>query len=105
MEYVKTLCSRFYTYEAINAVFRKTFRPVIIDNLNYDGITQPPTPSHKKLLDDQSYNEFVHDTKGRRKSKLYVHSVTRKVTTLGRVQQEKQWQIEKLQDRKMMVWI
>lgn len=48
IQYVKTLASVFYCYESMNAIFQRSFIPVIIDNLNYDGITLPPTPSLKR---------------------------------------------------------
>ena len=48
IQQVKTMASIYYCYESMNAIFRKSFIPVIIENLNYDGITLPPTPSLKR---------------------------------------------------------
>jgi hypothetical protein len=40
--------TKFYKYESLNAVYKKSFIPVIIDTLHYDGETLPPTPSVKR---------------------------------------------------------
>ena len=67
INYVKDTCSEFYKYSSVSAVFRKTFTPVIADNLSNDGVTKPPPISTKRRTGRPKFQRLRNRYKGIKK--------------------------------------
>jgi Transposase, Mutator family len=64
---VKEISSDYYKYEYVYAVFKNTFTPVIIDNLEKDGDTKPPCVQKKRKAGRPKFQRLRSRHKGNKK--------------------------------------